>query len=95
MGDLIGWKDVVVAGGAVLCGLIAFIINVVTKKVDDHIRDDRENFIKLFTGQAQISEKISDGFLCLNKTVSEIHIKLLDRINDVQNSRRRSDDVSN
>lgn len=87
--DMIGWKEVATGGAVILSGLVAFTVNVFTRRLDEHEKQDNERFSKLFDGQGDISEKIGTGFRGLDQTINEIHVKLLERINDVQQSHQR------
>ena len=93
--DLLVWKDVAIGGCVVVSGLTAFVVNTFTKRLDKHEKEDRETFTKIFSGQETIATKLNDGFRDLDRAVSEssskltenvngIHVKLLERISDVQ-----------
>ncbi len=87
--DAIGWKELATGGAVMLSGLVAFTVHVFTKRLDDHEKQDNDRFTKLFDGQGDISEKIGTGFRGLDQTINEIHVKLLERINDVQQSKEK------
>ena len=93
--DVIAWKDVAIVGCVMVSGLTAFLVNTFTNRLDKHEKEDRETFNKIFNGQTEIATKLSDGFRDLDRSVSEssskltenvngIHVKLLERISDVQ-----------
>ena len=85
--EMLGWKDLTLIGVVALSSLIAYAVNTFTKRLDEHEKEDKETFNRIFTSQENISEKISVGFRGLDRTVNDIHIKLLERINDVQQSK--------
>lgn len=80
-GEILNWHDVAVGASAVLCGLVAYIVNQFTKQLDDHEKDDNAKFDKLFDSQDTILAKISDGFLNVTNTIHDVHVQLIDRIN--------------
>lgn len=80
--DIFGWKEAATGAAALLCGVVAFTVNLFTGRLNKHEQEDRENFGKLFDGQDRVVEKISEGFRELDQKVSDMHIKLLERIND-------------
>lgn len=86
-GDLLGWKEIAIVGGVLLSGLLTYSVNAFTKRLDEHEKEDKETFGKIFDSQERISEKISNGFRGLDQTVNAIHVKLLERINDVQQNK--------
>ena len=93
--DVLQWKDIAIAGSVLVSGMVTFVVNSFTKRLDKHEKEDRETFKSIFEGQEKISDKLSDGFRNLDRSVSEsstkltenvngIHVKLLERISDVQ-----------
>jgi len=93
--DAIKWRDVAVVVCVVVSGLVTYLVNTFTTRLDKHEKEDRETFASIVQGQNEISQKVSDGFRDLDRSVSEssskltrdvnaIHVKLLERISDVQ-----------
>ena len=82
MVEVFGWKELATGGITLLGGLVAFTVHTFTKRLDEHEKDDKEKFNKLFDGQHDIANKISDGFRDLDGTINRIHVKLLEQINE-------------
>ena len=82
--DVVAWKDIATGGAAVISGAAIFILNAFTNRLDKHEQDDRETFARLFSGIDELSEKVSDGFRGIDDNINKTHIKLLERISDIQ-----------
>lgn len=67
------WVGVMGLGGLIYRGLKG--------DFETHRKEDRETFKALFEGQAGIKDDIADGFADLNKTISGMHVSLLEKIN--------------
>jgi len=87
--DVIMWKDVATSAAAVISGAAVFIVGSFTRRLDKHEQEDRETFAKLFGGLNDISEKVSDGFRGIDDNINKTHIKLLERISDVQQDKKQ------
>ena len=68
------WAGVLALGGLVFRGI--------KDDFETHRKEDRETFIKLFEGQNGIKDAVSDGFRDLDKTISGIHVDLLEKISE-------------
>lgn len=78
--DPITWHDVFVGAGVIVGALIAFIVNSHMKVFGQHVKEDRENFVALFQGQASVKQEIGDGFLALTKTINSTHVDMLEKL---------------
>lgn len=47
---------------------------------EQHKQEDRETFVKLFEGQQEIKDDIQKGFLDVQKTISGIHVSVLQEL---------------
>ena len=82
--DVISWKDLGTGGAVVISGIVAWSVKLFTKRLDDHEAEDRKTFKEIFEGQKEISRQIAAGFLDVERSMNETHVKLLERISDVQ-----------
>lgn len=82
--DVIAWKDVATGAAFVVSAGAAFIVRGFTSRLDTHEKEDRETFNNIFEGQKEIAKQVAEGFLGVERSLNETHVKLLERISDVQ-----------
>ena len=82
--DAIVWKDVATGGAAVISAGAIFVVNSFTRRLDRHEEDDRRKFSSVFEGQKEIAKEVAEGFLKVERSLKDTHIKLLERISDIQ-----------
>ena len=84
-------RDIMAGGAAILTGLVAWVGKIQVARIDKlegkavpskeeheaHEKQDRETFIKLFEGQAEIKKEIATGFSNLSATINAIHVETL------------------
>ena len=87
--DVIAWKDLATGGAVVISGVVAFVVRTFTSRLDEHERKDDETFAKLFESHAEVKQLIADGFRGIDSDINEKHIKLLERISEVQQATER------
>ena len=85
--DVVSWKDIGTGGAVAISGVVAWAVKAFTKRLDDHEAEDRKTFNEIFNGQKEISKQITDGFMDVERSMNETHVKLLERISDVQQGR--------
>jgi len=82
--DVIQWKDLATGGAVLISGGVALIVKQFTRRLDDHEKKDDATFSQLFQSQAEVKQLIADGFRGIDNEINAKHIKLLERISDVQ-----------
>jgi len=82
--DVIQWKDLATGGAVIISGGVALIVKQFTRRLDDHEKKDDETFTALFRDHAEVKQLIADGFRGIDNEINAKHIKLLERISDVQ-----------
>ena len=82
--DVIAWKDLATGGAVALSGVVAFVVGSFAKRMEAHEIEDKQTFKEIFDAQRDISKQIADGFMSVERSLNETHIKLLERISDVQ-----------
>lgn len=87
--DVIQWKDLAMGGTVLVSGGVAFVVRQFTKRLDDHEKKDDETFTALFRDHAEVKQLIADGFRGIDADINAKHIKLLERISDVQQATER------
>ena len=82
--DVISWKDLATGGAVIISGGVALIVKQFTRRLDDHEKKDDETFTALFRDHAEVKQLIADGFRGIDADINAKHIKLLERISDIQ-----------
>jgi len=82
--DVIQWKDLATGGAVIISGGVALIVKQFTRRLDDHEKKDDSTFAKIFENQAEVKQLIADGFRGIDSDINAKHIKLLERISDLQ-----------
>lgn len=82
--EVLSWKDIGTGGAVIISGLVAWTVKAFTKRLDDHEAEDRRTFREIFEGQKEIAKQVADGFRGVERNLAETHVKLLERISDVQ-----------
>ena len=72
-----------------ISGLTAWAVGVFTRRLDAHEKKDDETFRQLFESHAEVKQLIADGFRGIDSDINAKHIKLLERISDVQQATDR------
>ena len=67
-----------------ISGGVALIVKQFTRRLDDHEKKDDATFSQLFQSQAEVKQLIADGFRGIDNEINAKHIKLLERISDIQ-----------
>ena len=73
----------------IISGGVALIVKQFTRRLDDHEKKDDSTFSKIFENQAEVKQLIADGFRGIDSDINAKHIKLLERISDVQQATER------
>ncbi len=82
--DMISWKDLGTGGAVVISGIVAWTVKQFTSRLDAHEQEDRRTFKEIFDGQKDIAKQVAEGFRGIDENINKTHIKLLERISDVQ-----------